>query len=38
MHDRVQQEALRVGGDVALDALDLLGRIEADRIIALGAR
>jgi hypothetical protein len=32
MHDRVQQEALRVGGDVALDALDFLGRIEADRI------
>ena len=32
MHDRVQQEALRVGRDVALDALDFLGRIETDRI------
>lgn len=32
MHDRVQQEALRVGRDVALDALDFLGRIEPDRI------
>ena len=32
MHDGVQQEALRVGRDVAFDALDFLGRIEADRI------
>lgn len=31
MHDGIQQEALRVRGDVALDALDFLRGIVADR-------
>lgn len=32
MHDGIQQEALRVRGDMALDAFDFLRGIEADRI------